>query len=154
VLSTRVFEASACCWMVVSVAALQLLVINVTFSSYETSNDAHVNGCHKYSSSNLVTALCWLSGATMTAWYYVKWLTTVTVKLVSVGCYKAKLRSITFMLTYLCTTIFIFLFVPLGLAPSLINLFVHLHNQEIKILVTPLTVPSVIRQRWSESQQT
>jgi hypothetical protein len=79
--------------MVVSVAALQLPVMNVTFFSYDTSNDAHINCCHKYSSSNSVTVLCCLSGAIMTARYYVKWLITVTVKLVSVGRYKAKLKK-------------------------------------------------------------
>jgi hypothetical protein len=34
--------------------------------SYETSNDTHTNGCHKNSSSNSITALCQLLGASMT----------------------------------------------------------------------------------------
>jgi hypothetical protein len=43
--------------MVVSVAALQLLVTRVAFS-YKKSDDAHVSSCHRYSSINSITALC------------------------------------------------------------------------------------------------
>jgi hypothetical protein len=50
--------------------------------SYEKSNNAHVDGCHRYSR----TALYQLLRASMT-WYYVKWLITVTGKLVWADCY-------------------------------------------------------------------
>jgi hypothetical protein len=84
--------------------------------SYEIPNDAHVSSWHKCFSSNSVTALCQLPGASMTAWCYVNWLITVTINLVWAGRYKAKTRSITFLMTYWHARIFILLFVALCLA--------------------------------------
>jgi hypothetical protein len=33
--------------------------------TYEISDDAHVSGCHRYSSSNSITAVCRLPGVSM-----------------------------------------------------------------------------------------
>jgi hypothetical protein len=57
---------------------------------------------------------------------------------------KEKSRGITFLLTYWCASIFIFLFELLCLAASPIDLFFRLHHQGIEILVIPLTIPSTI----------
>lgn len=114
------------------------------FTSYETSNDAQINNYQRYSYSNSLNALCWLSGDSMAEKCYVKWLITVIVKLVWAGYYKAKIESTTFIMTHLFTRVLIFLSVPLCLNASIINHLFAYATQEHKILVTLLTIPSTV----------
>jgi hypothetical protein len=121
-------------------------------SSHLMSNDAHINGCHRHSSSNSVTAFCSLSGVIMTAWCYVTWLITGTV-IVVVGR-KLQGKNKEALLSYSPTD------VPESSSSSLCpsawllysSTYSFANTQGIQILVIPLTVPS-INQWWSDPGQ-